>query len=310
MTAAALRRLGGWLAAAACAAVLAAAPARADDAVRLEWKGAVHRLGAPIPVKISTSDEALSRTLAAAKVVLIASDGRERRLRSSATESKVTVADGRWSIDVDAAELSDLPPPGAFQLSYEIVEGSRTKPLVGKLAAPIANPMERLEKDPDRVAVLLETDLGPILIALRKDKAPVTVKNFVKLVADGFYDGTTFHRILRGFIVQGGAHKPDGSIKTSPSIQGEFTDLGHERGAVSMARREEDKNSGSCQFFVSVAFNRDALDGRYAVFGKVIEGMSAIDRLSLTPVERAVDTELSKPVKPPVLIKATVVEKP
>src|SRR4030095_7865454 len=152
----------------------------------LDWSGTVYRLGAPIPLRIWTSDEERSKTLAGSHVVFIGSDASELRLRPSATESKVIYEGGRHRIEVDASELTDLPPPGQFQLLYEYAEGLRTKPIVGRLVAPLANPLEKLAKEPGKVAVLLETDEGPILIGLRPDKAPITCRNFVKLVADGF----------------------------------------------------------------------------------------------------------------------------
>ena len=134
--------------------------------------------------------------------------------------------------------------------------------------------------------VLLETTSGDILIELYADKAPATVENFLKLVKDGFYDGLTFHRIIPGFMIQGGC--PDGTGMGGPGycIKGEFdatgvrNDLRHTRGVLSMARAQAMDSAGS-QFFIMHA-DGEFLDGQYAAFGMVTEGMDVVDRIAAT----------------------------
>ncbi|MDR2355690.1 MAG: peptidylprolyl isomerase [Clostridiales Family XIII bacterium] len=130
--------------------------------------------------------------------------------------------------------------------------------------------------------VRIEMENGDVLRAeLYPDLAPNTVKNFTALVASGFYDGTEFHRVIPGFMIQGGAGT-DG--RTAAAIAGEFTengfrnDLAHDRGVLSMARTS-DPNSASSQFFIMVD-KAPHLDGKYAAFGRVIEGMEAADAIA------------------------------
>ena len=125
-----------------------------------------------------------------------------------------------------------------------------------------------------------------IKLELYKDIAPKTVENFEKLVNEGFYNGLTFHRVIEGFMIQGGC--PDGNGMGGPgySIFGEFklngfkNDLKHERGVISMARSSNPNSAGS-QFFI---MHKDAphLDGNYAAFGRVIEGMEVVDEIAPT----------------------------
>ena len=127
-------------------------------------------------------------------------------------------------------------------------------------------------------------DYGTILVELDYDAAPISVENFIKLVEDKFYDGLTFHRIMEGFMIQGGGYSEDGERKAANTIKGEFklngvdNPLEHKRGVISMARGQ-DYNSGSAQFFITVADKEDVLDGRYAAFGKVLAGMEVADKI-------------------------------
>ncbi len=123
-----------------------------------------------------------------------------------------------------------------------------------------------------------------IRLELYPEIAPITVANFVKLATDGFYDGLTFHRIIPGFMIQGG--DPDGNGTGGPGyqIKGEFSsngiknDLKHKRGVISMARAMDPDSAGS-QFFI-MHDDADYLDGQYAAFGKVIDGMEEVDRIA------------------------------
>lgn len=118
---------------------------------------------------------------------------------------------------------------------------------------------------------------------LYPDVAPITVENFVKLATEGFYDGLKFHRVIPGFMIQGGCPYGNGMGDPGYSIKGEFNmnghqnDIRHERGVLSMARAM-DPNSGGSQFFIMVE-DAPHLDGQYAAFGKVLEGMETADEI-------------------------------
>lgn len=125
-------------------------------------------------------------------------------------------------------------------------------------------------------------DYGSIKLELDADVAPITVTNFIDLVEDKFYDGLTFHRIMEGFMIQGGA--PNETSESVDTIKGEFSSNGvsnnisHIRGVISMARAD-DKNSASSQFFI-VHKDSKHLDGKYAGFGYVTEGIEVVDKIA------------------------------
>jgi peptidyl-prolyl cis-trans isomerase B (cyclophilin B) len=142
--------------------------------------------------------------------------------------------------------------------------------------------------------VLVKTNLGEIVVELDRDKAPVTVDNFLKYVESGFYDGTIFHRVIPGFMIQGGGYTQDFKQKqTRPSIKIEADNgLENHRGTIAMARTM-DPNSATAQFFINVADNgflnyrAPTMEGwGYAVFGKVIKGMDVVDKIAATPTGR------------------------
>lgn len=126
-------------------------------------------------------------------------------------------------------------------------------------------------------------DYGTISAELDGDSAPITVTNFMKLAGEGFYDGLTFHRIINGFMIQGGDPNGNGTGGADETIKGEFANngvdnpLSHTRGALSMARARE-MDSASSQFFI-VHQDSPSLDGDYAVFGYVTEGMEIVDKI-------------------------------
>ena len=132
--------------------------------------------------------------------------------------------------------------------------------------------------------VTIEMESGnKILVELYPDIAQNTVRNFIALVQSGFYDGTIFHRVIPGFMIQGGDPQGTGMGGPGYSIKGEFSgngfknDLKHDRGVISMARSQRPNSAGS-QFFIMVQ-KSPHLDGQYAAFGKVIEGMEEADRI-------------------------------
>lgn len=126
-------------------------------------------------------------------------------------------------------------------------------------------------------------DYGTIKVELDAGTAPITVTNFVDLANDGFYDGLTFHRIISGFMIQGGDPQGNGTGGAGKTIKGEFSANGvdnpisHERGVISMARSRE-YDSASSQFFI-MHEDSDSLDGEYAAFGHVTEGMEIVDKI-------------------------------
>ncbi len=133
-------------------------------------------------------------------------------------------------------------------------------------------------------AIIEVEKFGTIDVELYKDAAPITVDNFVKLVNKGFYNGLTFHRIIRGFMIQGGCPRGNGTGGPGYSIKGEFSMNGvsnpikHERGVISMARAM-DPNSAGSQFFI-MHQAAPHLDGQYAAFGKVIKGIEVVDAIA------------------------------
>ena len=137
-------------------------------------------------------------------------------------------------------------------------------------------------------AAVIETTHGTIKLEFFEDKAPGHVKNFKDLASKNFYDGTTFHRVIPGFMIQGGDPNSKSDNRSSHgtggpgySIDAEFNDVKHERGILSMARSQEPNSAGS-QFYICV---KDSffLDGQYTAFGKVIEGMDVADKIVNEP---------------------------
>ena len=154
--------------------------------------------------------------------------------------------------------------------------------------------------------VTIEMENGKIIKAeLYPDIAPISVNNFISLASSGFYDGLTFHRVISGFMIQGGCPKGNGTGGPGYCIKGEFSsngvsnDLKHTRGVLSMARTSAPDSAGS-QFFI---MHEDAphLDGEYAAFGKVIEGMDVVDEIASVRVDYN-----DKPRQPQVMKKVTV----
>lgn len=152
---------------------------------------------------------------------------------------------------------------------------------------------------------------GQIVVELYPDVAPITVANFKKLVSQSFYDGITFHRVVEGFMIQGGDPDGDGTGGSSENIVGEFSangienTLGHTRGVISMARASYSMDSASSQFFIMhQSTYQSSLDGLYAAFGKVVYGMDVVDKIATVETTwNAYGTEKSVPVKP-IIIKS------
>ena len=161
----------------------------------------------------------------------------------------------------------------------------------------MANPIVTIEME----------DGGVIRLELYPDIAPITVDNFVSLVKKGFYDGLIFHRVISGFMIQGGDPKGTGMGGPGYTIKGEFkangvvNNIRHERGVISMARSMMPDSAGS-QFFIMHA-DAPHLDGQYAAFGRVIEGIEEVDKIASTRTSRG-----DRPLNDQRMKKVTVTE--
>ncbi len=154
----------------------------------------------------------------------------------------------------------------------------------------------------EEVAVI-KTEAGEMVIGFWPDIAPKTVENFKKLAKEGFYDGTAFHRIMAGFMIQGGDPLTKDASKESRwgtgdpgyKIKAEFSDKKHTRGVISMARSQDPDSAGS-QFFICLG-DASFLDNKYTAFGKLIKGEDVLEKLGQTPVVSGGGGEKSKPAK-------------
>ena len=159
-------------------------------------------------------------------------------------------------------------------------------------------------------AIIDVKDYGKITVEMLPEYAPKTVANFVKLAESGFYDGLTFHRIMKGFMIQGGDPKGNGTGGSDENIVGEFSangfnqnTLSHKRGVISMAR-SSDMNSASSQFFI-VHEDSVFLDGQYAAFGTVTDGMDVVDKIA-TDAKPVDDNGTIPSSKQPVINSVTI----
>ncbi len=162
--------------------------------------------------------------------------------------------------------------------------------------------------------ITIEMENGKkIKLELYPEVAPITVANFEKLIREGFYDGLTFHRIIKGFMIQGGDPEGTGMGGSKENIKGEFAangvanNLKHERGVISMAR-SSDPNSASSQFFIMHA-DAPHLDGQYAAFGRVVEGIEVVDEIASVKTMPSASfwvRSSDRPVDPPRMKKVTI----
>jgi cyclophilin family peptidyl-prolyl cis-trans isomerase len=189
-------------------------------------------------------------------------------------------------------------------------EGSLRGPLFKKHGSGV----KCFHKKGGNPVVLLETSMGNIKVELYPDKAPISVKNFLAYVKEGHYEGLVFHRVIRGFMIQGGGFTPDMKEKrpAHPPIKNEAGNgLKNERGTVAMARTGV-VDSATAQFFINVVNNdflnhaNDSPQGfGYAVFGKVIEGLDIVDKIRSVPTGK-VKMFSDVPKGPVTILKATV----
>ena len=168
---------------------------------------------------------------------------------------------------------------------------------------------------PGHPRVRIETEkFGSMVVELYPEYAPETVANFLSLARSGFYDGLTFHRIVKGFMIQGGDPKGDGTGGSEKRIKGEFIENGfqkntllHTTGVISMAR-SKDMDSASSQFFLMDGA-ATWLDGKYAAFGKIVEGKDTLDAIADVPVHvNPASGEKSQPDEPVVILSVVVLE--
>jgi cyclophilin family peptidyl-prolyl cis-trans isomerase len=176
-------------------------------------------------------------------------------------------------------------------------------------------PAPPIQPAPGNPVVVIDTSAGPITIELFKDQAPVSVENFLQYVRDGFYEGTIWHRVVPGYVIQGGGYTADLAEKpTRAPIQNEATNgLSNRKGTVAMARTQAARSATS-QFFINIVDN-PGLDHRgfapsdfgYAVFGRVIDGWAAIDKIAASRTTTTRDGMEGVP-QTPILIKSVTLK--
>lgn len=194
------------------------------------------------------------------------------------------------------------PPPGGQQQQPDAPKKSNARPAEGRRAA---EPFDAATaKEMAARCVRLETEAGVVELEMLAETAPETARNFLNLVATGFYDTTTFSRVVRGFVVQGGNLRtretitPELAERARRTVADEPNPVPHVRGVVSMARTDE-PNSATTNFFI-LAGSGAHLDGKFAAFARVRSGMEAVDAINRAPVEG------ENPVRPVRLNRASV----
>ena len=165
----------------------------------------------------------------------------------------------------------------------------------------------------NKITFTIELEDGGIMKGeLYPDVAPETVSNFVKLAKEGFYTGLIFHRVIPGFMIQGGGMDKDMNPKETASIKGEFktngfdNELKHTRGVISMARTQ-DPNSASSQFFI-MHQDYPSLDGQYAAFGKITEGLDVVDRIAESETTTFPELGMQDVPVEPIIIKSITID--
>jgi peptidyl-prolyl cis-trans isomerase B (cyclophilin B) len=185
------------------------------------------------------------------------------------------------------------------------------------LVSPLLVAAEQTKEAPrmnsSNEVAIITTSVGEMVVQFWTDAAPNTIDNFKKLAQQGFYNGTIFHRIVKGFMIQGGDPNSKDPAKENSygeggpgyNIKAEFNDHGHERGVISMARGPDPDSAGS-QFFICLAPVR-RLDHQYTTFGKLIKGDDVLEKIGDTPVTKNSVGEMSKPTKRVVIESIKIV---
>ena len=225
---------------------------------------------------------------------------------TSTVSAAATTAQGQGQTQTQsAAPIESVKPSKDDKL--ETTQAQAPTEAVTTSAAANGAAQQDTEKDPKPIVEILMRNGGIIVLELDRAAAPITVDNFVKLANEQFYDGLIFHRIVAGFMIQGG--DPDGTGMGGPDymIKGEFASNGwdnpikHTRGVISMARSRQADSAGS-QFFIMHA-DAPFLDGEYAAFGQVVEGMDIVDRIA------EADFRGESPVEPEVMESVRILDK-
>ncbi len=221
--------------------------------------------------------------------------------------------------DKPAQPANTTPPPTEPGAKAASPAAEKTAATAAKPAAeapkPAAAPQPAIPGLPEGAWVVeLKTSMGNIVLALDHKAAPVTVKNFVQYVQDGFFDGTIFHRVIKGFMIQGGGFTPNLQQKSTraPIANEASNGLKNLRGTIAMARTSN-PNSATAQFFINHAnnagLNAQGRDAGYAVFGSVIKGMEVVDAIAAVATKNQGDYQ-NVPVEPVVITSAKVLQQP
>lgn len=277
---------------------------------------ATYVVGGSLPVRVELAADARGDAIPAWMfgVAAFSVDGKPLAERGSA-EVKLA-ANQKIVIELDLGPLVGATKAASakgFKLAYATEKATDVacRAPAKKGLDYLAMPAEELKG----YEVLLRTNQGPMLFELWPDVAPNHVRNFLDLVASGFYDGTQFHRVSPVFMVQGGCPNTKGTDGSSFGmgrgprlVKHEFSAKKHARGVLSMARGD-DPDSASCQFFVITAPS-PALDGKYSAFGELVEGLSALDAIAKAPgTPTPNDPATTRPSSPQKIESAVVLVK-
>lgn len=188
----------------------------------------------------------------------------------------------------------------------QVVSDYRRKEWLVASAKQYAKPFEQSLDPAKTYTATLETNKGTFTVSLLPEEAPIAVNNFVSLAREGFYDGTPFHRIVSGFVIQGGDPTGTGAGGPGYTFSDEPVGKDYERGTVAMANAGP--NTNGSQFFVVLKDLRGQLPKNYTIFGEVTSGMDAVDAIAATPVRRGRGGENSTPTEAVTLERVTIEE--
>jgi peptidyl-prolyl cis-trans isomerase B (cyclophilin B) len=281
-----------------------------DAKPKVEWTAPAKYFGAEFPVHI-----ALTAPKEGAKSPAYLLDGSAftvngKPLVEARTEGTITLLpNAQLALDIDLGPLlaaSKAVEGAELKIGYakDYFPGDEKAVGVMQAADKGLDFMKLPVEDLSKYHVLMSTNRGDMEIEFWPDIAPNHVRNFLDLCYTGFYDGKTFHRVIPGFMIQGGDPTGTGTGNGPRTLKAEFTkDRKHEAGVLSMAR-SSDPNSASCQFFI-VHKTAPHLDGQYTCFGKVVSGLDVVDKIA-----NAKRNSSDKPFEPQTIVKATVLKIP
>ncbi len=289
------------------AALFFVALAPGEAKVTLQAPG-LHVAGGPYKVKFLIEAPADGATLEGWQLTKAAFSVSGQPLGERGSEPAVELKGGeKKTVELDLTAALDAQ--GDFELAWGAEAPRKVRVLEAapkdlKLMDEAALPAAELAK----YWVLLRTNRGDILAEFWPDIAPGHVRNFLDLSSTGFYDGTTFHRVSPGFMIQGGDPDGSGGGRGPRMLKAEFSSKKHLPGVLSMARGP-DKDSASCQFFIMHA-EYPSLDGKYSAFGQVVQGMKTVDRIARAPGKPIPGAGGNRPHDPQVIERALVVKAP